>query len=79
MNEFSNYDKDYDVISFYTDDILRLNSIINIYPQIYLTNCTYNKSLVQRTYKMLEYHRIDISEGIDFTKSGVNSRECRLC
>ena len=28
---------------------------------------------------MLEYNRIDISEGIDVNKSGVNSRECRLC
>ena len=60
VDEFSNYDKDYDVISFDTDHILSLNSIINIYsttiiirsvfkdnnkfyPQIYLTNCTYNK------------------------------------
>ena len=30
VDEFSNYDKNYDVISFYTDDILSLNSIINI-------------------------------------------------
>ena len=63
MDEFSNYDKNYDVSSFDTDDILSLNSIINIssltiiksiiksvfkdnnkfYPQIYLTNCWYNK------------------------------------
>ena len=60
VDEFSNYDKDYYAISFDTDDILSLNSIINInsmtiiiksvfkdnnkfYPQIYLTNCTYNK------------------------------------
>ena len=60
VDEFSNYDKNYDVISFGTDDILSLNSIINIYsmtiiiksvfkdnnkfyPQIYLTNCRYNK------------------------------------
>ena len=60
VDEFSNYDKDYDAISFETHDILSLNSIINIYsmaivirsvfkdnnkfyPQIYLTNCTYNK------------------------------------
>ena len=60
MDEFSNYDKIYDVISFDNDDILSLNSIINIYsttiiiksvfkdnskfyPQIYLTNCRYNK------------------------------------
>ena len=59
-DEFSNYDKDYYVISFDTDDILSLNSVINIYsmtiiircvfkdnnksyPQIYLTNCRYNK------------------------------------
>ena len=60
VDEFSNYDKNYDVISFDTDNILSLNSIINIYsmtiiiksvfkdnnkfyPQIYLTNCKYNK------------------------------------
>ena len=60
VDELSNYDKNYDVISFDTDDILSLNSIINIYsmtiiiksvfkdnnkfyPQIYLTNCRYNK------------------------------------
>ena len=59
VDEFSNYDKNYDVISFDTDDILSLNSIINIYsiaiiiksvfkdnkfyPQIYLTNCMYNQ------------------------------------
>ena len=61
VDEFSNYDKSYDVISFDTDDILSLNSIINVYsmtviiksvfkdnnkfyPQIYLTNCRYNKA-----------------------------------
>ena len=59
VDEFSNYDKNYDVISFDTDDILSLNSIINIYPitiiiksvfkdnkfypQIHLTNCMHNK------------------------------------
>ena len=69
-------DKNYDVISFDTDYILSLNSIINIrsltiiiksvfkdnnkfYPQIYLTDCRY------KTYKMLEYTKIDSSEGID--------------
>ena len=31
VDEFSNYDKNHDVISFATDDILSLNSIINIY------------------------------------------------
>ena len=31
VDEFSNYDKNYDVISFDTDDILSLNSMINIY------------------------------------------------
>ena len=30
VDEFSNYDKDYYVISFDTDDILSLNSIINV-------------------------------------------------
>ena len=31
VDQFSNYDKDYYVISFDTDDILSLNSIISIY------------------------------------------------
>ena len=31
VDEFSNYDKNYDVISFDADDILPLNSIINNY------------------------------------------------
>ena len=31
VDEFSTYDKNYDVISFDTDDILSLNSIINIH------------------------------------------------
>ena len=60
VDEFINYNKNYDIISFDTDDILSLNSIITIsslaiiiksvfkdnnkfYPQIYLTNCRYNK------------------------------------
>ena len=30
-------------------------------------------------YKMLEYERIDFSEGIDANKSRENSRECGLC
>ena len=28
---------------------------------------------------MIEYDRIDISEGIDVNKLGINSRECSLC
>ena len=36
--KFSDYDKDYDVISFDTDDILPLNSAINIYS---ITNYSY--------------------------------------
>ena len=31
VEKFSNYDKNYDVINFDTDDILSLNSVINIY------------------------------------------------
>ena len=79
------YDKDYGVISFDTDDILSLNSIINIYsltiiirsvfkvdnkfyPQIYLTNCYMTKSSSLERIKMLEYDRIDVSEGIDVNK-----------
>ena len=28
---------------------------------------------------MLEYDRIDISEGIDINKSGDKSKECHIC
>ena len=51
------------------------------YPEISLNHCSYEikHSLVQRTYKnMLEYDRIDLSEGIDVNKTS-NSRECSFC
>ena len=38
------------------------------YPQAFLDDC----------YKMLEYDRIDISEGIDINKTSA-SKECHIC
>ena len=45
VNEFSNYDKNYDIISFDTDDISSLNSIINIYSITIIIKsvCMYNE------------------------------------
>ena len=87
--EFSDYFRDRGVIRFDTDDILPLDTIVIVYsmtivirsvyknyydrfyPQIHLANCIYKK--------MLEYDRIDISEGIDIKKCKETSRECSLC
>ena len=86
---FYEYSRDYNIIRFNTDDTLPLDIMINIdsmtivirsvyktcfdrfYPQIHLVSCTYKK--------MLEYDRIDISEGIDIKKCKETSRECSLC
>ena len=72
---YSDYFRDHGIIIFDTDDTLPLEDIVSIYsitiiirsvyrdcydrfcPQIHLENCIYKK--------MLEYDRIDISEGID--------------
>ena len=72
---FSDYFRDHGIIIFDTDDTLLLDDIVSIYsitvivrsvyrdyydrfyPQIHLANCIYKK--------MLEYDRIDISEGTD--------------
>ena len=83
---FSDYLRDHGTIIFDTDDTSPLEDIVNIcsitiiirsvyrdyydrfYPQIHLENCIYKK--------MLEYNRIDISEGIDIKKCKETSREC---
>ena len=41
------------------------------YPQIYLDECLYE-------LQMLEYNKIDISEGIDINKTNA-SKECKIC
>ena len=86
---FSDYFRDHGVIIFDTDDTLPLDDTVTIYsitiiirsvyrdyydrfyPQIHLENCIYKK--------MLEYDKIDISEGIDIKKCKETSRECNLC
>ena len=72
-------------IKFKTDDNILLNKIIyfptiaiiirsltkeddKYYPQLFLDDCL---------YKMLEYDRIDISEGIDTNKT-IASKECKF-
>ena len=52
VDEFSNYDKNYDVISFDTDDILSLNSIINIYSMAIIIKSVFkdNNKFYPQTY-----------------------------
>ena len=74
-------------INFNSDDDLALNKQLKLYmltiivrtvfeedgkyyPQIYLENCM--------NYKMLQYERIDVSEGTDLNKSD-KSKECIIC
>ena len=75
-------------IKFNTDDNLLLNKPLKLhlvtvivrcifeeygkfYPQLYLVDCLYEG-------QMLEYNRIDISEGIDVNKTNA-SKECDIC
>ena len=39
----------------------------------------YIQQSLERTYKMLEYDRIGLSEGIDVKKCNEMSRQCSLC
>ena len=40
---------------------------------------TFTKSFILQIIKILEYNRIDISEGIDFNKCEETSKKCSLC
>ena len=83
------YGKDYMKVKFDFDDDLPLNKLLKFhtltiiirhvfekdkkyYPQFFLDDCLYEA-------QMLEYDKIDISEGIDVNKSSNNSRECSFC
>ena len=82
------YEKDYMKIKFNSDDDLPLNRILKLhnltivvssvfqengkyYPQVFLDECLYE-------LQMLEYDRIDISEGIDINKTNT-SKESDIC
>ena len=61
MDEFSNYDKNYDVISFHTNDILSLNSIINIYSMIIIIKSVFqdnNKFYPQICLTNCRYNKV---------------------
>ena len=45
-----------------------------LYPLVFLDDTLYELNI----YKMLEYERIDISEGIDVNKTNL-SKECDIC
>ena len=45
-----------------------------IYPQVFLDDTLHELNIK----KMLEYNRIDISEGVDVNKTNL-SKECELC
>ena len=87
-NKLGEYGKDFIKINFNSDDNLPLNKILKLhnititvrsvfekdskyYPQVFLDECLY------KIY-MLEYDRIDISEGIDVNKTNA-SKECDIC
>ena len=44
-----------------------------LYPQVFLDDTQYELNI-----KMLEYNKIDISEGIDVNKTSL-SKECDIC
>ena len=83
------YEKNYARIGVNIDDDLPLNKPLKfptltiiircvlqksekLYPQLYLDECLYE------SIQMLEYNRIDISEGIDTKKTNA-SKECKIC
>ena len=89
-NEFD-YGKSYLKIKFRSDDDLPLNRSLEfcimtttirhvfekdgkLYPQVFLDDTLYELNIK----KMIEYERIDISNGIDISKTN-RSKECMLC
>ena len=82
---FSDYFRDHGIIRFDTDDILPLDAMVSVYsmtiiirsvyrnyydkfyPQIHLANCIHKN--------MIEYDRIDLSEGIGVDKNIVTSKK----
>ena len=86
-----NYEKDYLKNRFNSDDNLPLNKQLKfhnmivtirsvseedgkLYPQVFLDDTLYELKIK----KMIEYKRIDISEGIDVNKTNL-SKECDIC
>ena len=82
------YEKDFMKIKINSDDNLALNKILKLnmlaviirsvfqengkyYPQDFLDECLYE-------LKILEYDRIDVSEGIDINKTNA-SKKCDIC
>ena len=87
-NKSSEYGEDFMKITFISDDSLPLNNTSKIhnmtivfrsvlqedgkyYPQVFLVECLYK-------IQMIEYDRIDISEGVDINKTNA-SKECDIC
>ena len=70
---FSDYFRDHGVIRFDTDDALPLDAMVSIYSMTIVISSVY-RDCYDRFYpqihlaNMLEYNRIDISEGIDIKK-----------
>ena len=86
---FSDYFRDHGVIRFDTDDTLPLDAMVSIYSMTIVIRSVYKDyydtfylqiHLANYIYiKMLEYHKIDLSEGTDKKKCKETSRECILC
>ena len=82
------FEKDFMKIKLSSDDNLHLNKMLKLhiltvivrsvfeeddkyYPQVFKNECLYE-------LQMLEYDRIDFSEGVDINKRGA-SKECDIC
>ena len=66
-----------------TDKIIKIPSITIVIKSLLKKKKnlfrTFTKSFIVRIIKMLEYDKIDISEGIDINKCEETSKKCSLC
>ena len=65
-------------IKFNFDDNLQLNKPLKFHAITVIVISVFGEDGIQATQTMLEYDRIDISEGIDVNKTNA-SEECDIC
>ena len=65
-------------IKFNFDDNLQLNKPLKFHAMTVIVISVFGEDGIQATQTMLEYDRIDISEGIDVNKTNA-SEECDIC
>ena len=76
--EENDYGKDYIEIKFNSDDNLPLNKPLKFHAMTITLPTTFFRWHFVWIIKMLQYERIDASEGIDVNKTSL-SKECELC